>query len=543
MTADTPSPRPSPLPWLLLALSAAIAVAWFVYALGYWEDDAYIHLEFARSLAAGRGFQFNGHLVYGDTSPLWVGLLVAFHAVIPNWLAAGKALTAVAAVFALTGVYALARSLVRAAGSDEQASLFAATMLLAFVLNPYFGYWAFSGMEALAAAGLACWTLVLAAAPRLGPSRLLLAACAAGLAPLLRPELALFAFLAGLLLLYRLSPIDFSSRPEAAQTGAPVGRSLPERGGWAAGVERAASRPNPKIPTLLAAILLLLTPTLDWSIYAIHTFGSLLPTTNAAKRAAPHDSVLNRLAHIYAFGYPTLLLGLLLLAAWLVYRATRSGDSAGSARLDSETWFRRITAVPLTITLLFFWSALTTVFYVADHTLVQTRYIFITAPLLTIALAALGALHWPGVYRWLVTATLLFGAAVSLLSTRPLVRNKVRLDAIYAELAQVLRTLPPDAPVAHYSIGEAAFLSQHPIVDLGGITRPSVIPYLWDASDDRRTAWIYTQGAQYEVIDHQPVPGATLLWSRDIPPTSWHLDPRAYTVTERLQLWKLPQPR
>jgi hypothetical protein len=104
MTADTPSPRPSPLPWLLLALSAAIAVAWFVYALGYWEDDAYIHLEFARSLAAGRGFQFNGHLVYGDTSPLWVGLLVAFHAVIPNWLAAGKALTAVAAVFALTGV-------------------------------------------------------------------------------------------------------------------------------------------------------------------------------------------------------------------------------------------------------------------------------------------------------------------------------------------------------------------------------------------------------------------------------------------------------
>jgi hypothetical protein len=290
--------------------------------------------------------------------------------------------------------------------------------------------------------------------------------------------------------------------------------------------------------SFVAALLLLLTPTLDWSIYALHTFGSLLPTTNAAKRAAPHDSVLNRLAHIYAFGYPTLLLGLLLLAAWFVFHrlvATRQ-----TCRLNSASTGTAALSIPPAITLLFLWSALTTVFYVADHTFVQTRYIFVAAPLLTIALAALAAPRWPGVYRCLLAATLLFGAAVSLLSTRPLVRNKVRLDAIYAELAQVLRSLPPDAPVAHYSIGEAAFLSQHPLVDTGGITRPGVIPYLWDANDDRRTAWIYTQGAQYEVIDHSPVPGAILLWSRNIPPTSWHLDPRAYAVSERLQLWKLP---
>ena len=29
-----------------------------------------------RSVAEGRGFSFNGHVVYGDTSPLWVWLLV-----------------------------------------------------------------------------------------------------------------------------------------------------------------------------------------------------------------------------------------------------------------------------------------------------------------------------------------------------------------------------------------------------------------------------------------------------------------------------------
>ena len=43
-----------PLAVALLALSTVIVVLWFLAARGYWEDDAYIHLEFARSLAAGR---------------------------------------------------------------------------------------------------------------------------------------------------------------------------------------------------------------------------------------------------------------------------------------------------------------------------------------------------------------------------------------------------------------------------------------------------------------------------------------------------------
>ena len=53
---------------ILLAVTGAWTVLWFLHTLGYWEDDAYIHLEFARSLARGRGFSFNGHVVYGDTS-------------------------------------------------------------------------------------------------------------------------------------------------------------------------------------------------------------------------------------------------------------------------------------------------------------------------------------------------------------------------------------------------------------------------------------------------------------------------------------------
>ena len=73
------SPFPLPaLAWVWLGLAAFGCVLWFMHARGYWEDDAWIHLEFARSLSRGHGFEFNGQVVYGDTSPLWVWLLLLF---------------------------------------------------------------------------------------------------------------------------------------------------------------------------------------------------------------------------------------------------------------------------------------------------------------------------------------------------------------------------------------------------------------------------------------------------------------------------------
>ena len=66
--------------YLLLLLSALWCVYWFIHAWHYWEDDAYIHLEFARNVAAGHGFAFNGRVVAGDTAPLWVLLLAGVHA-------------------------------------------------------------------------------------------------------------------------------------------------------------------------------------------------------------------------------------------------------------------------------------------------------------------------------------------------------------------------------------------------------------------------------------------------------------------------------
>src|SRR5580693_6197599 len=78
-----PGPAGGALPrWLLPAAAAACllyfaAEAWMLgFDLGFPLDDSWIHLQFARNLAAGRGLSYNpGELVTGSTAPLWTALL------------------------------------------------------------------------------------------------------------------------------------------------------------------------------------------------------------------------------------------------------------------------------------------------------------------------------------------------------------------------------------------------------------------------------------------------------------------------------------
>jgi len=49
------SPAARRLNLVLLTLVVLWCVYWFLQALHYWEDDAWIHLEFARSVAQGKG--------------------------------------------------------------------------------------------------------------------------------------------------------------------------------------------------------------------------------------------------------------------------------------------------------------------------------------------------------------------------------------------------------------------------------------------------------------------------------------------------------
>jgi hypothetical protein len=69
--------------WSLLAGGAAVCLGYLAIelrqlhgGLGWPLDDSWIHLQFARNLAAGRGLSYNpGELVTGSTAPLWTALL------------------------------------------------------------------------------------------------------------------------------------------------------------------------------------------------------------------------------------------------------------------------------------------------------------------------------------------------------------------------------------------------------------------------------------------------------------------------------------
>ena len=490
---------------VLLAITALWCVYWFVQAWHYIEDDAYIHLEFARSVANGQGFAFNGRVVAGDTAPLWVLLLVAVHAFFVNWIIAAKALAVVGAAIGFSGVYAFALRLAGAVSELLNPRIFSAAMVALVAASPYTCYWIFSGMEAVAGAGLACWAVLLATRDRPTRSSFLAGCLLAGLGPLIRPEMT---FLAALL-------------------------ALPLVGQW-----RRLER-NRDAASLAFGLVLFCGPLLAWSLYSLHAFGHVLPNTNAAKRAGSDQSVPLHLLSVYAMGFPVVLVAFVAAAAFAVARGRRVWQSlTGAVRFVLSAGAAN-DGLPPAAWIMLLWTLIATVFYIVDRTYVQTRYILVTAPglLVVIVTAALMFSRWAG--RIVYAATLAGALAVSLLIARPFVHNKgIDCDAT-RELALYMRDrLPAGAPVATYSIGQVAFVSQHPIIDTGGITRPEVIPLLI-YPPEVAVRWAQaTQGAQY-FIGAKPQPNAFLVCHFDKRFASWTLHPSRYNEPDRVELWKL----
>jgi hypothetical protein len=503
---DPERPASSTARALLLALAVLWCIYWFVHARHYWEDDAYIHLEFARSIVAGFGFSFNGQIVAGDTAPLWVFLLAAMHAIIPDWLIAGKVLTILGATFGLTGAYVFARKLAASLLQPSAAHIFPAAMVLLIVVNPYTCYWIFSGMEPIAAAGLSFYAVLAATRQRPTTKSFLTGCLLAGIAPLLRPEMVFLTALLALILLAQWSTL------------------------------------RSKAVSFVAGLLLLCGPVALWSLYSLHAFGHLIPNTNAAKRAAPGDSVVHRLLSVYSLGLPLVLCGLL---AGVVYLVLRPSSVRSSIRDAVASAFARTSdrdpyiSLPLAGWVFLLWPMIAAVFYVADHTYVQTRYILVTAPGLTIVIMALFLRASLRTGRVLYAAALIGALAVSIVTVRPFIRNKgLNCVAMDGFALYIRNHIPPDAPVAVYAIGQIAFVSEHPIIDTGGITRPGAIPYLH--SESRVLQWAHSEGAQYVIIDHQPEPGATSVYIAQLPFIGWTFHPSLYATSTTTGIWRFP---
>lgn len=476
-----------------VVLSATLAwlVLWCVWSWGYWEDDSYIHLAYARSVSQGLGFVFNGALSNGDTAPLWVLALSLVGSLTPNWVLGGKVMSLLCVAASWWAYSSFARSLLPA--SEPARGTCTALLLALIVASPFTLHWAYSGMEALMASGWIVLVSMHLAAERPSWRQTLLACMLLGLSPLLRPEFVL------------LAPVALPFLWRHAQ-------ALKQH-----------NTPGQAAFKFLVCALLLAGPLLLWSAYALQAFGYIMPNTNAAKRAAPGVIVPWRVLQLTGLGFPMLLLGV----AGLLWTATRPRHSTN--RL-----------IPRLAWPLLAWCGLVLVFYVLNHTHVQTRYLLVLAPgLLIVAWSAL-------IRRWgaaRVTPWLLLGilgtGAISLLMLKPLGDNKIVHDQRIEELAAVIRQkVPPRDPIAVYSIGQISYLIPNPIVDIGGITQPSATPYLFGPTKDM-VAWARRQGARYYISGDKPEPDAVLVHHMSVPVGGWFLKPSAYAGTEDINLWQL----
>ena len=465
----------------------ALAVFWFVFSYGYVEDDAFIHLEFARSVAEGHGFAFNGMVTNGDTAPAWVLILVALHAVGLGWIECAKLACALGLVSTVLAIVYLAREL--AAGQEARARQLSLAAVAVTVLNPYFVHWSFSGMESVTALGVSLWAIRATFIGAPSWRSLLTGAILLGLGPLLRPELLLLAGIGGPVVLWRCWQLD--ARVSSATRWARV--------------------------ALLAVILAL--PLFTWCVYAQLTFGSPIPNTNMAKRGGPLAEIAPRLASVYVAGFPVIMALFPLVSVARLLQGKR---------------------IPVGVWILALWPLLCVVFYLADHTLVQTRYCLLSMPCLGIAtLWLIEDSDRPVLWQGSILAIVAVALVTLVLTVVPHIENKKEGVRLFAQVSAYLHDhVPADAPVAVYAIGEIAFDSRHPLVDIGGITRPGVIPFMGDSKATLQ--WAKRNGARYFIGGEVPEPGAVPVFSTAMPYFGWTFSRVRYRTTDPFVVYRLP---
>jgi len=447
-----------------LVCLAVQLTAWAVIASADWPptgfplDDAWIHELAARNLVQHGVLGVNPH-VYGSgaTSPIWALTLSigALLHITPPWFSNGLNL----ALLLLTGQLVL-RLLV----NDGQPESRALPLAVAFGCAPNYVWFALSGMEATFVAFLSVAAVTAWFSPR--PRIRLLAGLAAAALSLARPEGALIVPL-----------LIFLRRPAS-------------RAEW---------------------LSCLLVPASAVSINALLNLwltGQLLPSTFAGRRwlwLTPMEGIgpIGR-ATLLVFDWLTRLGEFTLgtRSAWLIWIAvgvaalglrTAGGRGAQALMAWTVVWFGVYAAVlptfghggryqPL-VPSLFLMFCCAGALRVAEslRILVRGDRRFVTG-----ALAALAIL--------LVAA----GPAKALLVWREGHSAAVRhINDTEVAMGKQLRALPSDARIASFDIGGIGYFSGRPIVEIGGLTDPRVVPFL---RDGRVADYLRAEGVNYVVL-------------------------------------------
>jgi hypothetical protein len=417
---------------LLVALAALLPLAWLLLrerviagAAGFPLDDSWIHLHFARNLAAGAGFVYNpGQPVSGSTAPLWT-LVLGAGAVI-----AGASL-GMAKTLGVAGAIAAALVVRRAAIAFGATPVAALTGAVGLLWTGAFAWGALSGMEVTFAALLVAVSLLALARDATWTT-----AAASALATLARPEAIV------------LTPLLMLARPLSAR------RAL----------------------IFVAVTVAFLAPFVAFS-YA--TVGRPLPATAVAKveggllgwlGGLREPATVTWLMRPREYGLEWLrwllethpLLPLALPASIVAWR--RCGRALGMAALA-------LIAHPLAMALLAPYRG---------PAFQEGRYSTHLLPLAVIVLAAASSKMFRP--KPLVLALALL---VSLIALAPAAERYAwgvqNINAMQVHLGRWLDAhAPPAATLAVNDIGAIAFFSRRPVLDLMGLVTPEILPYRRD---------------------------------------------------------------
>ena len=422
------------VPWALALIALVRAWPYFFFS----PDDYYIYLRFAQNLIEHGELSFNtGEPTYGFTSALWLFVLGAAGKITGNAMLAGKILSLAATATSPVLVYFVMRRLTAETGLSFLAGL-------VWAGNAWLVRWSASGMEAGLSATLALAVVLLAMRARERGSAPWGAGIAAGLAPLVRPEMI------GLTILF----VFFRSLTDTA-TG--------------------SARRRNAIAAILPPALILGTALGGLFLH----FGRIFPNTAQAKGAMVDGlaklipSIERTLKVVASTSALEMVIFGLAVMVWL-YR--------GSWR---TLWERRD---PAFVLLMAAWSFGVIGLYGVRGVTVYTRYLLIFMPFVVIGGFAPLAGWWRAGGRrqfavlLIGTAALVQNTVLDLRVIRPATityqESERRVNIVIGEWLR--DNTAPEAVVAVPDIGAIAYVSRREILDLNGLITPELIPYKRD---------------------------------------------------------------
>ena len=443
MNEPIPSdPTPQFPRWLLPCAVAACLVylgaeRFLVGGLGFPLDDSWIHLQFARNLAAGQGLSYNpGELVTGSTAPLWTALLAVLFLLPGNILAWTKLLGIAFHTAAVAATWRLARELGLGRGLAGLAGVLTLT-------TSWLVWSALSGMEVPLFTFLSLWGLLLHIQERQRPEKPPLSMAVLGVAALARPE--------GLLLLV-LAVLDRALLFEReGEDGPLVWRRPPWR------------------PILTGGGLAILALIGTLVVYR-WAGGSFLPTTFGAKggdlrRWVPNLGYVHTVIGVFFRSQPFLAL---LAGGGIVALLARLGTPKGRGLLPA-LW---VVCLPLAYSLM-----------ASGPTKLMGnfgRYYFPLLPVVIVlgvlglepAGRALRRTPLKAVLAGAILATALWGFAQGAVRYA---RNVANVEDSDVKIARWLAEhVPAQAVLAVNDIGAIKFLLPNRVIDLAGIANPEI---------------------------------------------------------------------